>query len=94
MKIKSKKPKELTISFLIPIIGIIFLILSFLCFINIIQSPLFYECGSACEYWWTWLWNFPPQPVCILVCIPRNILYKPFFILGLSLILLDLLREL
>ncbi|MHA1725510.1 MAG: hypothetical protein ACTSXH_11790 [Promethearchaeota archaeon] len=44
---------------------------------------IFEICGSPCEYWWSWLINFPPRAYCILVCRPRNSLYKLFFILGL-----------
>ncbi len=93
MKIKSRKKDNLIIGISFWATGIIFLILSYLCFINVIQNSNFQICGSACEYWWSWLWNFPPQPPCILICIPRNNLYKPFFIVGLILILFELLRE-
>ncbi len=94
MKIKSRKKDNLIIIISFWATGIIFLILSYLCFINVIQNSNFQICGSACEYWWSWLWDFPPKPpYCVAVCIPRNNLYKPFFVVGLILILLELLRE-
>ena len=60
--------------------GILFLVLSYLCFIYII--PGFEICGSACEYWWSWIIDFPQQKVCIMICVSRNELYKPFMIIG------------
>ena len=64
---------------LIPV-GIISLIISFLCFFYVI--PGFEICGSACEYWWSWIIDFPPQGICILMCVARNWLYKPLFLIG------------
>ena len=61
-------------------VGIGFLIVSLLCFFYII--PGFWSCGSACEYWWSWLIDFPRQEICILMCVSRNPLYKPFFLIG------------
>jgi hypothetical protein len=71
--------------------GGLFLILSYLCFLYII--PGFGICGSACEYWWSWLIDFPPEGICITLCIPRNALYKPFFVIGLISIGLEILLE-
>ena len=66
------------------VVGISFLIVSFMCFLYII--PGFWICGSACEYWWSWLIDFPRQEICILICVSRNSLYKPFFLIGLVVI--------
>jgi len=63
------------------LVGVGFLIVSFMCFLNII--PGFWTCGSACEYWWSWLIDFPRQKICVLMCVSRNSLYKPFFLIGL-----------
>lgn len=62
--------------------GTVSLVFSYLFFINIIGIPIFNICGSACEWWWSWLINFPPQGACIEICIMRNSLYKPFFVIG------------
>jgi len=66
------------------LVGVGFLIVSFMCFLYII--PGFWICGSACEYWWSWLIDFPRQEICILICVSRNALYKPFFVIGLVVI--------
>ncbi len=52
--------------------------------------PLFEICGSPCEYWWSWVIDYPPRDICILICRPRNGLYKPFFLLGLVFLALAL----
>ncbi len=74
--------------------GIACLIFSYLCFINLIQIAPFETCGSACEYWWSWIINFPPQGICILICVPRNSLYKLLFLIGCFLISIEFLMEL
>ncbi|MFX0020784.1 MAG: hypothetical protein ACFE9S_00540 [Candidatus Hermodarchaeota archaeon] len=61
-------------------LGILFLIFSYLCFIYII--PGFEICGSACEFWWSWIIDLPKYADCIEMCIIRNELYKPFMIIG------------
>ena len=66
------------------LVGVSFLIVSLMCFLYII--PGFWICGSACEYWWSWLIDFPRQEICILMCVSRNSLYKPFFLIGLVVI--------
>ena len=66
------------------LVGASFLTVSFMCFHYII--PGFWSCGSACEYWWSWLIDFPRQGGCILMCVSRNTLYKPFFLIGLGFI--------
>ena len=66
------------------LLGVGFLIASFMCFLYII--PGFWICGSACEYWWSWLIDFPRQEICILICVSRNSLYKLFFLIGLIVI--------
>jgi hypothetical protein len=65
-------------------VGVGFLIVSFLCFLYII--PGFWSCGSPCEYWWSWLIDFPRSEECAAVCVSRNSLYKPFFLIGLVVI--------
>ena len=65
-------------------VGVVFLVVSFMCFLYII--PGFWNCGSACEYWWSWLIDFPRQMICILMCVSRNSLYKPFFLIGLVIV--------
>ena len=61
-------------------IGILFLLLSYLCFVYIIHG--FEICGSYCEYWWSWIIDFPKQKYCLMVCVSRNELYKPLMIIG------------
>lgn len=63
-------------------IGIVSLVLSYLCFINVIAVLALEICGSYCEYWWSWIIPFPAETYCILICVPRNVLYKPLFIIG------------
>lgn len=60
--------------------GFSFLVVSYMCFRYII--PGFSICGSACEYWWSWIIDFPRQDACVLICIIRNSLYRPFFLVG------------
>ena len=76
------------------VLGIITLGLSYLFFLNIFNISIFEICGSPCEYWWSWLINFPTLGPCIVVCQPRNSLYKPFFIIGIILIILGVISEL
>ena len=71
--------------------GASFLVLSWLCFLYII--PGFKICGNACEYWWSWIIDFPPQGPCILVCVPRNWLYKPFFVFGALAVVSEIIVE-
>ncbi|MHA2289037.1 MAG: hypothetical protein ACXABG_09640 [Promethearchaeota archaeon] len=61
--------------------GFSFLTVSFMCFHYVI--PGFWICGSACEYIWSWLIDFPHHGACILMCVSRNLLYIPFFSIGL-----------
>ncbi len=72
-------------------IGILFLLFSYLCFVNII--PGFEICGSACEYWWSWIIDFPIQKDCIEICVFRNELYKPFMVIGGISIICEILFE-
>ncbi len=72
------------------ITNITLFIFSFLFFLNILQHPSLSICGSACEYWWSWILDIPPEPPCIEVCIQRNALYKPFFVAGLIFMLFTL----
>jgi len=73
--------------------GVIILVISYLCFINMMQNSLFTICGSACEYWWSWIVNLPPQGICIALCVPRNWLYKPLFLIGCCWIIFGILIE-
>jgi len=73
-------------------IGILFLTLSYLCFVYII--PGFEICGSACEYWWSWIIDFPIQRDCIEICVFRNELYKPLMIFGGISIICEIILEL
>ena len=63
-------------------VGTISLVVSYLFFINIFGIPFFNICGSACEWWWSFIIDIPPQGACIEVCIMRNWLYKPLFVIG------------
>ncbi len=72
-------------------LGFLFLLLSYLCFFSII--PGFEICGSPCEYWWSWFINYPKQQLCAQVCVYRNVLYKPFMIIGGILIIYEILTE-
>lgn len=74
-------------------IGFSILIISYLCFQNIIQIPKLEFCGSACDWWWSFVIEFPPRGACIAVCIPRNSLYRPLFILGFIIIGIEILLE-
>ena len=73
--------------------GTLFLVFSYLFFINTLPIEGFEMCGSACEYWWSWIIDFPLQGICHLACVPRNILYRPFFIVGCVLIAIDIVLE-
>ena len=90
---ESIKTRKNLLRILLICIGGLFLVLSYLFFINVIKIDAFTECGSQCEYWWSWIINIPPQPICILVCVPRNALYKPFFVVGTLLIIIDICLE-
>ena len=79
-EIRISKISKLSV-FLISI-GTVSLVLSYLCFINVLGIPIFNICGSACEWWWSWLIDFPPQGACIKICIIRNSFYKPLFVIG------------
>ncbi|MDX1798572.1 MAG: hypothetical protein R3255_07985 [Candidatus Lokiarchaeia archaeon] len=72
-------------------LGILFLVLSYLCFIYII--PGFEICGSLCEFWWSWIIDFPKYIACFPVCISRNGLYQPFMIFGGISIICELILE-
>jgi hypothetical protein len=72
--------------------GIIFLILSYLCFKYII--PGFKVCGSGCEYWWTWIIPSSLRDGCLAVCIDRNGLYRPFMVIGAIMLLIEFFFEL
>ena len=72
-------------------IGILFLLFSYLCFVYII--PGFEICGSYCEYWWSWIIDFPKQKYCLMVCVSRNELYKPLMIIGGIIIICEILFE-
>ena len=62
------------------VFGIIILSISYLCFVCII--PGFEICGSGCEYWWSWIIDYPTINECTAMCISRNALYKPLMIIG------------
>jgi hypothetical protein len=72
-------------------LGILFFFLSFLCFIYVI--PGFVICGSSCEFWWSWIIDYPKLTECIHMCVNRNELYKPFMIIGGILVICDLIFE-
>ena len=72
--------------------GIIFLLLSYLCFEYII--PGFKLCGSGCEYWWSWIIPSSRSDVCLAVCIDRNGLYRPFMVIGAIMLLIEFFFEL
>ena len=92
MKIKSNKHRIINISVLYFSCGVLSLFLSYLCFINIIQISIFESpCSYPCEYWWSWLWDFPPLPPCQIECQPRNILYKPLFVIGPCFIIISII---
>ncbi len=69
------------------------LVLSYLFFINALPMEGFEMCGSMCEYWWSWIINFPPQGICPAVCVPRNQLYQPFFLIGVCVIPIEIVFE-
>jgi len=71
--------------------GILFLVLSYLCFIYVI--PGFEICGSGCDYWWTWIFKFHHRKTCLEMCISRNELYKPFMVIGGGLIIFEMIFE-
>ena len=75
-------------------IGIGLLIVSNLCFHNVIQIPNLEICGSGCDWWWSFIIDFPPHDFCLAVCVPRNALYQPLFILGVIVISFEILLEL
>jgi hypothetical protein len=72
--------------------GSIFLILSYLCFQYII--PGFKDCGSGCEYWWSWIIPTSNREGCLAVCVDRNALYRPFMLIGIILLFIEFLFEL
>ena len=74
-------------------IGIVFLIVSYLCFQNVIQIPDLEICGG-CDWWWSFIIDFPPHDFCLAVCVPRNALYQPLFILGVIVTSFEILLEL
>ncbi len=74
--------------------GVVSFVLSYLYFLNILKFPSIpISCANACEYWWSWIVNFPPVGPCIKVCIERNFLYKPFFVIGSILLFSELFYE-
>lgn len=103
MKIKSRTLQDYFVGLIFIVLGVFFFILSYLCFRNIIPAPgwlndilekLDMNTSWACEYWWSWLLDFPPQGICIALYMPRNMLYKPFFVIGIGAILIEIIREL